>query len=355
MGDPWYTTLEVVKAALSNQGGQRADAQIRRLIADHSRGIDRSMNRTFHPWTGTRYFTWPATSGLNAGMPSWVVELGRDELISLTSLGVGGPDTYTTVDLGAVLLEPVNAGPPFTRLELSRGTTASLESGSTEQRSLAVTGVFGYSSASTTVTTAAANATDTATTVTVLDSAEIGTGSLLQIGEERLNVTARRWHDTGGTLLAPLTDKPSSVSVGVVGGNIPQPGETILIDAERMFVEDTIGTALIVKRAVDGSVLATHGAGVSLFAPRALIVERGAVGTTAAAISAGDAVAVWQVPGPIHTLCMAEVISSLQQEQAGYGRTVGSEGNEREAVGRGLTDARCRAEKYRRRNRNLAV
>ncbi|MBH1939043.1 hypothetical protein I5Q34_33110, partial [Streptomyces sp. AV19] len=97
---------------------------------------------------------------------------------------------------------------------------------------------------------------------------------------------------------------------------------------------------LTVKRAWDGSVLAAHAANADIYTPRTLTVTRGALGTTAAAMSAGDDVYRWDPPGPVRELTVAEALTSLLQGQSGYARVVGSGEAQREASGRGLRDLR---------------
>jgi hypothetical protein len=119
-------------------------------------------------------------------------------------------------------------------------------------------------------------------------------------------------------------------------------GETILIDGERMRVDDIAGNTLVVTRAWDGSTIAAHSVGATIYAPRTLTVERGALGTTAATHSSSAAVYRWDAPGPVRQLCVAEAITSLLQGRSGYARTAGTGENEREATGRGLSELRER-------------
>ncbi len=77
-------------------------------------------------------------------------------------------------------------------------------------------------------------------------------------------------------------------------------------------------------------------------------VERAAVGTTAATHSDAAAVTRNVAPGPIVDLCIAEAITVYQQESSGYGRTIGSGDNLREARGRGLEEIRRDAGHYKR-------
>lgn len=351
MGTPGYATREVVKAALDNGGGSLSDAQIDRLIGTVSREIDLRMHRTFYPWQGTHRFDWPASSGANARMPAWVLELGNRELIELDALTTAGE----TVALDQVLLEPVNDGPPYTRIELNRGGPAAFYSGDTPQQSVAVTGLFGYRNDETRLTSTA-GAIDADTTVVHVDAAAgIGTGSLLRLGDERVLVTGRAWIDTGATITAPLADRANDAVLFLSSATGIMPGELLAVGTERMLVTDVVGSAAAVRRAVGGSQLADHADNAPVYAQRALLIERGVCGTTAASHADGADVYRFDYPAPIVTLCVEEVLALLGQESAGMARVVGSEGAERETSARGLGDARRQSDVYRRRNRNRAV
>ncbi len=89
-----------------------------------------------------------------------------------------------------------------------------------------------------------------------------------------------------------------------------------------MLITDIAGNVLTVKRAWDGSVLATH-VGATVYAPRLLTVVRGVLGTAAATHLNGAAVAVHAVPGLVRELAVAEALNLFLQESAGYARTVG--------------------------------
>jgi hypothetical protein len=122
--------------------------------------------------------------------------------------------------------------------------------------------------------------------------------------------------------------------------NAPAVDEVILIDSERMLVVDVAGTVLTVKRAWDGSVLATHANPSDIYAPRTLTVVRGDLGTTAATHSTALTIYRHLVPGLVRDLAIAEAMSTLLQEGSGYARTAGSGENEREVSGRGVKGLR---------------
>ncbi|CAM5718154.1 putative protein OS=Streptomyces fumanus OX=67302 GN=GCM10018772_05270 PE=4 SV=1 [Streptomyces fumanus] len=169
-----------------------------------------------------------------------------------------------------------------------------------------------------------------------------GSARCCAIDQERVIVTGRSQVDTGQSLGGDLGNINSAVTITVQDGGQFAAGETILIDGERLRVDDVAGDTLVVTRAWDGSTIAAHSSGTPVYAPRALAVERAAAGTSAATHSSGNTVWVWQPPGPVRQLCIAEALTDLLQGRSGYARTAGSGESERETSGRGLADLRAR-------------
>jgi hypothetical protein len=351
MAGPKYCTIEDVKGALDVKASAYADKQILRAIESASRAIDGQMHRTFWPQVDTRYFDWPNRQYA----PAQTLWLEQHELLSVTTLTAGG----VAIPAADFDLEPNGDGPPFDRIELDLSSSASFGGGTTFQRSISITGVFGYGN-DTDAAGALAEALDgTETGVDVTDSSLVGTGDTILIGTEYMSVTGRSMLATGVTIHASDSLTASAADVSILCSSatgIPQVGEVVLIDSERMLVVDLAGTTLTVKRAHDGTVLAAHAALAGLYAPRTLTVVRGALGTTAAAHADTTAVSRHAPPGLIRDLAIAEAIVRFEQEGAGYARTVGSGESERNASLAGLVDLRQQAARqYRRKARMRAI
>ncbi|MFJ4682055.1 hypothetical protein [Streptomyces sp. NPDC088789] len=314
---PVYATREDVMRALDVKLTARVSAQIDRALQSASRSVDGLCHRRFWPQVDTRYFDWPDSQY----RPSWRVWLDDSELISLTSVTTGGEP----LDVGDLLLEPNRSGPPYSRIEVNIGSNAAWGGGDTHQRDIAITGLWGYRNDETTIGTLTAPVASTTAGTVPVDgpaSAALGVGSVLRIDAERLLVTERQMADTGQTLGGSgLTDKQNSVTITVTDGTGFATGEILLIDSERMLLVDIAGNTLTVIRAWDGSTLAAHTTGAGIYAPRALSVQRGALGTTAATHGSGASVARWDPPGLVHDLALAEAVNRLSNEQAGYART----------------------------------
>lgn len=327
-----YATREDVKRALDAAETARNDAQVDRAVESGSRAIEALTHRKFYPTLATRYFDWPNRQYARP----WRLWLDADELISVTSLVAGG----ATIPASDYFLEPANAGPPFTHVEINLAKSSAFRSGSTHQRAVVITGLFGHSADEAPAgALAGAISSTSATSVGVTDSSLVGVGTIIKVDAERMIVTGRSMLDTTQNSSA-LTASSSDVAItGITAGTI-KVGEILLVDSERLLVVDIAGTTLIVKRAWDGAVLAAHSGGADLFALRTLTVERGALGTTAATHADTTPIVRHVVPALVRDLAIAEAINQLQQETSGYARIIGEGENAREGTGRSLFDLR---------------
>jgi hypothetical protein len=341
MTTPWYATREEIKAELDVRETARSNARVDRALADATEAVHGLLHRVFYPVVATRRFDWPPRSGATSG----ILRLNNNELVSLASL-TSGSTTISSSDYVLRRADDVDE-PPYTRIELLQSSNASFGNGDTYQRDIAATGVWAgcplvESQAGTLAE--ALDASETGIDVDAATSAAVGVGSLLRIDDERVIITGRSQLDTGQTLAGSgLTNINSSVTVTVQSGTAFAAGETILVDGERMRIDEIAGNALIVTRAWDGSNIAAHSVGATIYAPRTLTVVRGALGTTAATHSSGATVYRWDPPGPVRQLCVAEALTDLLQGRSGYARTAGAGENEREVRGVGLADLRARA------------
>jgi hypothetical protein len=313
---PVYATREDVQRALDVKVTARNSAQVDRALQSASRGVEALCHRRFYPEQATRYFDWPdSQSGT-----SWRLWLDDSELISVTALVSGG----TTIAGSDYILEPNRSGPPYNRLEINLGSSASFGGGDTHQRDITITGVWGYRLDETTVgaTAEALDASETGIDVNAAASAELGVGSVLRVDSERMIVTGRRMLDTGQNVAGTgLTAQQNSVSLAVSDGTAFAVDEILLVDSERLLIVDIAGNQLTVQRAWDGTVLAAHAVGADIYAARTLTVTRGALGTTAATHADASTVVRWDPPGLVRDLTIAEAINRVLQEQAGYSRT----------------------------------
>jgi hypothetical protein len=333
----WYATREDVQRALDSKSTARNNMQIARALETASRDAEDLCHRKFFPVQATRYFDWPPRSG----MTPWILRLNDQELISVTTLASGGK----TITSDEYNLEPVNYGPPFNRIEIKLSSDGSFGGGQTYQRDIQVAGLWGYRNTETSVGTLAEilDATETGIDVDGPTSAAVGVGSILRVDSERMIVTERQQITTGQTLGAPgMTAQANSVTAPVTLGSAYAVDEVILIDAEKMLITDIAGNNLIVKRGWDGTVLAAHTAGATIYAPRTLTVTRGVLGTAADVHAAASTVYRWEPPGPVKQLVIAEALSALTSETAGYSKTArsGSGSTERNRDQGALQDRR---------------
>jgi hypothetical protein len=180
------------------------------------------------------------------------------------------------------------------------------QSGDTWQDAIALTGAWCGSAAETqSIGTLSGSINSSVTSLALSSSASVGVGDVLKLDSEYVVVRGQGLATTSQTLQTPLTASAAGTSVAVTTGSSYAIGETITLDAERMLVVDISGNTLIVKRAFDGSVLASH-TGSTIYAPRVYTVDRGACGSTAASHTSGITVYQHVIPAPVQSLCLAE-------------------------------------------------
>ena len=359
MAEVWYCTREDVMGALDVKLSARMTAQVDRAIGSGARSLEGQLHRSFRPWYGTRYFDWPTRDSRS----SWRLWLYENELISLDTLTAGG----VTIASGDYFLEPANTGPPYSRIEIDRSSSAVLSPGSTAQRAVAGLGLWGFRNDEILVgqlgSTLDANEADTASAT--WSTASVGVGDVLRIDNERLIVTEKTMVDTGQDVGGGgLTASMGNATLTVADGTAFAIGIVLGIDSERMLVVDVAGNNLTVKRAWQGTVLAAHTAGTDVYSLTGVELARAQLGTALAAHSTSAGIYRHLVPGLVRELNIAEAINTIQQEGSGYARRSGL-GEERgsggarsqiEASGRGLEDIRSQAyTSFGRKARNRAV
>lgn len=312
----WYTSLEAVKTALDFQETARNNAQVRRAIDSGSRAAEGRLLRRFYPWTGTR------TIKRVASREPHQLPLGRWELIEATSIVSAGvtinPNDCTFVPARGVA---ESDGPPYCRIDLDP-TVLSAWPGDAD-----ITGVWGYRADEEQVGTLAAQlgSSSSSTASVTWTTADIGTGDILRIDNERAVIRDRTWVDSGQNLGgAGLDASMAGVSVPVSNGAAYAVGEVVQVEAERMLVTSIAGNSLTVVRAWDGSVLASHANGVDIYALTGVELDRGQLGTDAATHQSSAAIYRQIYPGLVRDLALAEALNRLGQEGGGYGRTAGS-------------------------------
>lgn len=352
MVEAWTTTRETVRDALDVAENLRDNTSIDRAIASATRTVEGRLHRRFYPFEGVRYFDWPNASSRS----SFRLWLDDNDLISASSIVSGGvaltPDQY--------LLRRSDSHPdgPFTHVEINLGTSGAFSAGITTQEAIAITGVWGFTDDEEQIgeLSAPLAASASATAQITWSTMDFGVGTILRIGTERMIVRGRTMIDTTQNLAVALDEDLNGTTVAVADGTAFAPDEILLVDAERMRVNDIAGNNLIVTRAYDGTALAAHLFGADVYALTGATLARAQLGTAIAAHSASDAVYRHLVPSLIGELTVAYAENDLLQRRSGYSRTVGSGDNERESSGRGLTQILRDAQAaYGRKLRHRAV
>jgi hypothetical protein len=309
---PVYVTRDLIATSTDVKSSARNNDLIDMVAQSASRQVERETHRRFYPETATRKWDWPNYDLSD----SWQLWLDDDEAISLSSLTSGG----TTIDASAYILRRSDGKqePPYDQIQLLLSGSASFSGGSTFQQSIVGVGVFGAAPELTVPQGAlGANITGSATTLSASDST-IGVGALLYLGTERLLVQDKAMVDTTQNLTNTLTANPGNTIVGVGAGSTFSRGEIILIGGEKMRVDEIAGNNLIVTRAWDGTVLATHAINDDVYALRTFTVSRGFLGSTAASHSQSDVISVWYPPALITDYALALALNDKRMAIVGY-------------------------------------
>lgn len=307
----WYSSRERVMRATDVKASAYLASEIDAAIESASQAVDSLCKRGdeirpgFAPWTGTIAFDWPTLNNDNA-YRFW---LNNHTLLSVESATSAGVDV--TADL---LLWP-EYGPPYSALDLDQGEGSIFTFTSGRgQRSLSITGTWGYSDAEKSASAWTLNGTVGAGDTTLTLNAPIGVGSIVRIGDERVQVLERFWADSGQA--GSLTASMAAQTLAVSDGSAFLSGEELIIDAERVLVREVAGNNVFVQRAAGGSTLAVHTSAVIYWA-RSCQVQRASLGTTAAAHTDGALVYLFTPPALIEQLTVAYALEQRGQEVAG--------------------------------------
>lgn len=332
---PTYTTVETCATALDVRATAHLAPTLARLTQVASRTIDRATRRTFYPTTATRSWRVPRRAR---------TLLLPDDLLAATTV------TFDGTAVTDYTLEPRFYGPPYDRFDLWDATSFAGPSTVVE-----VAGRWGFCEHTEPAGTLATSPDASTTAVTVSDASLVGVGDLILCGTEQMVVTAKGLTTTTTTLSGNPTASQADTTIGVASGAAVHAGELVTVDSETMEVLSVSGNNLAVRRAVDGSTLAAHVSTTVVYAPRALTVERGAVGTTAASHSTSAALTRNVPEALIVEWCLAEVEVLLGQEKAGWSMTVGEGEAAMEATGQQLGKLRAQALGLYRRRKYGAV
>lgn len=359
MGDrPAFASRESLALALDRGLNVASIEGLDRALYAGADTIMREFERDFYPRSATYTFDVPYDD-TSTNTPSWKLYLDPHDLISATTVTVGG------VAVTDYQLRPDNRNDsPARWLELDRTGSSSFYSGSASQRRAAIAGLWGWSDRSRSVGVLADDLTADATVLNlarapVAGVSGVGVGHLLRIGSERMVVEDRLAVDTGDNLAANLPSSASNsipTSIAVPDGTDYASGEMLAVNGEAMLVQRVLSNTLFVRRGYAGTPVQAHVTGADIYAYRRLQVYRAAVGTTAAVHAAAAPATRWEAPYALEALNIAIAQETAVQEGAAYARTVGSEQNEREARAAGLTAAWKRARSYSRKGgRHYAV
>lgn len=348
---PTYATRRDVKTALDIKLTADYDTHVDLALMEAADSVDALCRRRFYNVLTTQYWNWP---NFQRAYP-WRVWLDEREIadvsVTIPVVTSGG----NTITASTIFWGPWNYSPPFTFLELDRSSSSTFGQGSTPQRDIAITALFGYWLKTRPGGSLAAAVSDTTgTTITITDSSLADVGDVLTVDSEQLLVTDTAMTTTGltqsGAGAGTVSEADNQLTASGAGLHA---GEIVQLDGERMYVSGLVGNVATVVRAYDGTVLASHSA-ATINALRSLTVVRGALGSTAATHSNAAALAAAVVPGLVRDLSLAEAVNSVLQKTTGYARTTGE--NMRIIPGGSLPDLRDRCYRtFGRKHRSKVI
>lgn len=316
VNQPCYCTREQVRRALDVKQASYTDNQVDRAICAATDAAEGLTQRKFYPLDATRKWDWP---NFQYSYP-WRIWLDNYELAAPPTLVTTGSllPVPIVIPSNAIICQPVNEGPPFTRIELRRDLNSAFGNNTTPQLDIAITGTYGYWMKTRPAGTFVAPVAPGDLTVSVSDGVSIGVGDVLISGTERMIAVDNNFVNTTITYTGVATASQADNAITVPDGTKFTPGEVLQIDNEWMLILAITGNVMVVKRAWDASLLATHVGG-TIYARRLLSVLRGQLGTTAASHLTGDAIVVSDVPSLVRQYAIAEAEVWLTQEPNAYG------------------------------------
>lgn len=332
----FYCTRQDIKLRGPKIEGSEYDFIVDQQIDATSRKIEKECGgRIFIPKTQTRLFRWPPELRADRSTILWL----DFDLLSVSAILAQAQD-LTPVAVSSYFLEPVNQ-PPYNRIEIDLSSSSYFGSGATPQRSISVAGSWGYTNATKSGGTCVSGLSSSASAVSMVCSNGflIEVGNMLLIESEQVFVSDKTGAILGSIQLssgATTQDMADNV-VTTNSAHGVNAREVIRFDSEEMFVIAVPSTTtLSVIRAWNKTTLATHSAATALHVFRTLTIVRAQNGTTAATHADTTAVSVYTPPSDIVSLCIADVLASMQQEIASWGKTIGPIDNGLEFTGRAL-------------------
>lgn len=306
-----YCTREQVQDEMGSAESIDLNNRIDRACQQAARDVEGLLHRKFYPETLTRTFDQPDSATL------W---LNGEELAGVPVI-TSGAEQMAGTDF---ILQP-NSGPPYRWIDQNLAGSVFWQSTDTYQRSISVTGEWNYPVLSTTNGGVLSGPiSSSAVSMTLSNSSPVGVGSLLLIGGERILVTEKSLSLTGATLSDTLSASKGQTAFSVSSGAALNIGERIFVDGEWMKVQAIAGNQIVATRATNGTVLAAHTAGVQIWAPRAMTIERAVTGSTASSHSGGDTAVILLAPSLVREAALALAVNSVNQGGGGWSSSWGS-------------------------------
>ena len=181
-----YCSVEELIASVAHLTLGQADAAILDHLLAMSREVEGRLLRAFFPSTGMNAYRWPPFHVAY----SWEVWT-EDDLLSVSSVEVAaGGVGAVPVAITNYYLEPQQWGPPYSRIEVDLSSQDIFQAGPTPQRSVQISGQWGYCAQTVAAGTLAAPAGATDGTLTLSNGHGVEQGDVILIDQEAIYVDA---------------------------------------------------------------------------------------------------------------------------------------------------------------------
>lgn len=308
ISSPFYIGLEELKSFLDVKTDTKND-RYKLLVAAISRFIENHTGRKFYPTTEARYFDWES--------PREVI-FRRDDLLSVSALHDGSADKV--VDISYLLYEEKNY-PPYRKIILEP-TMDSFFYDNYKEQSIKITGDWGYCDTVVDTGITCPDLSSGATSMAVSNGSKIDIGWLLLIDSERIFVQDISESDSGEDTSGSVEDYTIDIPVGTPSAF--HVGEILRINDENMKVKRINASSVSVERAYDGTTPVSHSSGVDVYVYRTFTIEGAQHGSTPASHTIGATISRYVPPADIVIACGILVSRADKRSDSSWSDTLGS-------------------------------
>jgi len=305
---PFYIALEDLKEYIGKTENAN-DIKTVMTVAAMSRVIEKITGRKFYPTTEQRKFDWQDSHRLC---------LDYDDLLSVSAFA--DDDGNGSIATSNVVLIPANENPKYEIL--IKPQNDQMVYTNYRDQAIHITGDWGYSNDSFVAeVTSPEFADETGTSMALSDGSIVQVGHTILINSERMFVEDLVTTDFAQNTSEALDIFEKSIDVPTPGNFAI--GEVIRIDDEDMLIERIDSGSIVVERGYNATVAVTHVTSSDIHVYRTYTVQRGVFGSTAATHSSGDSISILTPPHDIIMACGAMTARAIKRGESGWADVLG--------------------------------